>query len=78
MKLADLSQLAALSITEKVLLVEEFWDSIAKQSDAIDIPVWHEQALAEDAADYAANPQAGSSWEEVKQRIANHSQSKMA
>lgn len=69
MKLADIPQIESLSITEKMLLVEELWDSIAKQSDAIEIPLWHEQALAEDAADYAADPKVGSSWDDVKQRI---------
>lgn len=69
MKLADIPQIEALTNTQKVLLVEELWDSIAKQADAVEIPAWHEQALAEDAADYMANPNAGSSWPDVKQRI---------
>jgi hypothetical protein len=69
MRLADIPQLQGLSLSEKMLLVEELWDVIAKNESALPIPAWHEQALAEDAVRYAANPAEGSSWADVKRRI---------
>jgi hypothetical protein len=44
------------SPAEKLLLVEELWIDIAKASNTVQPPAWHDQVLAEDAADYAANP----------------------
>ena len=70
MKLADLPQLESLSLSEKMLLVEELWDVIAKDENQLPLPAWHEQALAEDAARYAAHPTEGSPWTDVKKRIA--------
>lgn len=71
MKLADFPQVETLSVSEKVLLVEELWNSIGDQSDKLDPPAWHDQALAEDAAEYAENSEVGSSWSDSKRRITN-------
>ncbi len=62
-------EISRLSPAEKLLLVEELWDDIAKASNAIEPPAWHDQALAEDAARYAADPSPGDSWASVKRRI---------
>jgi putative addiction module component (TIGR02574 family) len=69
MKLADIPQLNRLSVSEKLLIVEELWDDIAAQEGSLPLPSWHEQALAEDAARYQAHPTEGAPWPEVKQRI---------
>lgn len=63
------AELKQLSSAEKLLLVEELWNDIAKESNTIEPPAWHDQVLAEDAAEYAANPARGDSWSIVKQRI---------
>lgn len=57
------------SPAEKLLLVEERWDSIAKESNAVEAPAWHDQALAEDVARYDADPARGDSRAHVKRRI---------
>jgi hypothetical protein len=69
MRLADIPQLVGLSLAEKMLLVEELWDVIAKNENELPIPTWHERALAEDTARYAENPSEGASWPEVRKRI---------
>ncbi len=69
MKLTDLPQVETLSISEKMLLVEELWDAIANEPNAVPSPSWHAQALAEDAADYRAGATQGSEWSDVKRRI---------
>lgn len=58
-----------LTPTEKLQLVEELWDTLAAAPDQLSIPKWNQQALDEAQAAYDANPEAGSSWLEVKARI---------
>ena len=63
------TEISRLSPAEKLLLVEELWDDIAKESNAVEPPAWHDQALAGDAARYAADPSPGDTWANVKRRI---------
>lgn len=63
------AELQQLSPAEKLILVEELWNDIAKESNTVQPPAWHDQVLAEDAAAYAANPASGDTWANVKQRI---------
>ena len=63
------AEIQRLSPAEKLLLVEELWDAIAKDSNAAEPPAWHDQVLAEDAAEYSADPSRGDSWANVKRRI---------
>ncbi len=63
------AEIQRLSPAEKLLLVEELWDAIAKESNAAEPPAWHDHALAEDAASYKADPAPGDSWANVKRRI---------
>ena len=57
-----------LSLAERVLLVEEIWDSIAVESDALEVPQSHTDELDLRLADLDANPGAGSSWADLKTR----------
>jgi putative addiction module component (TIGR02574 family) len=58
-----------LSVPERLLLVEEIWDSIPDTAE--ELPLTEEQKLdlQRRVAAYEANPKAGSSWEEVKARL---------
>lgn len=60
-----------LSIAERLQLVEDLWDSIAQDANAETLPLTDaEKALLDERlADLERNPEAGSSWEEVKARI---------
>ncbi len=58
-----------LSVAERLRLVEEIWDSISESPDELPIPEWHRQELDRRLAACKANPEAGSSWEEVKARL---------
>ena len=69
MNAALAAEIQRLSPAEKLLLVEELWNQIAKESNAAEPPPWHDQALAEDAARYSADPARGDSWADVKRRI---------
>lgn len=65
------AEIERLSPAEKLLLVEELWNQIAKESNTVEPPAWHDQALAEDAKHYAADRSRGDAWENVKRRIAD-------
>ena len=58
-----------LSIPERILLVEEIWDSIAATPDEVPLSDAQRVELDRRLAAYEADPQAGSNWEEVKARL---------
>ena len=58
-----------LSVDERVLLAEEIWDSIAAEADAAPLTDAQRADLDRRLAEYAADPTAGSSWEDVKARL---------
>jgi putative addiction module component (TIGR02574 family) len=62
-----------LSLAERILLVEEIWDSIAAEAEAMEVPQSHKDELDRRLVAYHADPQAGASWEEVKARLQNQS-----
>jgi len=69
MGIADFPQIRELSVSEKLLLVEELWSEIASKSESLEIPDWHKRELDQSLEDYKRSPQEGSSWAEVKSRI---------
>jgi putative addiction module component (TIGR02574 family) len=58
-----------LSLAERLVLVEDIWDSIAAEEPEVELTDEMKRELDRriEAAD--ANPGAGSSWEEVKARL---------
>jgi putative addiction module component (TIGR02574 family) len=61
-----------LSVAQRILLVEEIWDSIAPEETAIPLTEAQRQDLQRRLTAYEANPKAGSTWEEVKERLRAH------
>jgi putative addiction module component (TIGR02574 family) len=62
-----------LSVAERILLVEEIWDSIATTPDEVPLTDAQKAELDRRLAAYEADPGAGSSWEEVKARLRSRS-----
>lgn len=62
-----------LSLAERILLVEELWDSIIPEAEELPLTEPQKQDLQRRLAAYEANPKAGSSWEEVKARLRGQS-----
>ena len=58
-----------LSLAERIMLVEEIWDSIAAEAESLEIPQSHKDELDRRLAAYHADPHAGSNWEDVKNRL---------
>ncbi|MBI4408235.1 MAG: addiction module protein [Gemmatimonadetes bacterium] len=63
-KLMDFSRL---SVSERLQLVEDLWDSI--DDEQIPVPKWHLQELERRLADYRDHPEAGIPWEQVRERL---------
>lgn len=58
-----------LSPSEKLQLVEDLWDDLATDPEAIPIHDWQKEELAKRKTNLMGNPVSGLTWEEVKRRV---------
>jgi len=64
-----LQELETLSMPERVQLVEDLWDSIARSNADMSIPQWQKDELDRRKRNYLQNPDSGQTWDQVKQDI---------
>jgi len=69
MKQELVAEILALPVAERVRLVEAIWDSISAVPEALPLTEWQKQELDRRLAEFEADPDAGSSLEEVFARI---------
>ena len=63
----------ALSVEERLQLIEELWDSLVEaDAEALPVPDWPRQVVDERLAAYERDPVAGRPWDEVKSDILSH------
>ena len=60
-----------LTIEERIQLVADIWDSIAEHPESVEVTPEVRALLDERLAAYRKDPDAGSPWSEVKERILN-------
>jgi putative addiction module component (TIGR02574 family) len=60
------SEIKKLSIPERILLVEEIWDSIAYENEAFELSQSQKDELGRRSLSFDQNPSQGRSWEEIK------------
>jgi putative addiction module component (TIGR02574 family) len=65
-------QISPLSISEKLQLIEDIWNSITVDEEHIPLPQSHQQELERRLAFYRDFESQGSTWEEVKRRIVSN------
>jgi putative addiction module component (TIGR02574 family) len=65
----SLPELLKLSVAERIQLVEDIWDSIALEPDAVPLSDELREELDHRLEDQAANPGVGKPWSEVKARL---------
>jgi putative addiction module component (TIGR02574 family) len=69
MKKITTSDVLELSVPERIELVEDIWDSIAAVPDSIPLTNAQREELDRRLESYHQNPEAGSPWEVVRERI---------
>ena len=69
MKQELVAEILALPVDERVRLVEAIWDSISAVPEALPLTDWQKEELDRRLAELEADPDAGSSLEEVFARI---------
>lgn len=62
-------EINAMSIPDRIRLVEQIWDSIADQQANVPMTDAQRAELDRRLADYEAHPDEGDSWDNVKKRI---------
>ncbi len=60
-----------LSISERIQLVEDVWDTIVAKAEAIELTEDEKKVVDERLEAYHRNPDSGSPWEDVYKRIVN-------
>ena len=63
------SEIKKLSVSERMLIVQEIWDSIAADQQALDVTEAQKAELDRRIAAHDAAPHEGRSWEEIKHRL---------
>jgi putative addiction module component (TIGR02574 family) len=69
MKQITATDTLALSIPERIQLVEDIWDTIASTPDEIDLTEEEKRIIDERLESYHKNPALGSPWEDVCKRV---------
>jgi len=69
MKQELIAEILALPVTERMRLVEAIWDSIAAVPEALPLTQWQKDELDRRLAEFEADPDSGTTLEEVFARI---------
>jgi putative addiction module component (TIGR02574 family) len=71
MNVTEIPQIAAMSIPEKIVFLEDLWDSIAANDQDVPIPESHIRELDRRLARHGSNPGSLLSLQELQQKIIN-------
>jgi putative addiction module component (TIGR02574 family) len=69
MKQDLVAEILALPVAERVRLVEAIWDSISAVPEALPLTPWQREELDRRMAEYEADPNSGSTLEQVFARL---------
>ena len=67
--ISALENMETLPVPERLLIVEDLWDSIARSNADIPIPQWQKDELDRRKQLFLRNPNTGQTWDEVKRDI---------
>ncbi len=71
MNATEIPQIAAMSIPEKIIFLEDLWDNIAANDHAVPVPESHIRELDKRLARHGSNPGSLLSLQELQQKIAS-------
>ncbi len=60
------NEIQKLSIPERILLVEDIWDSIARENEAFELSKAQKDELDRRSQSFKENPNQGRYWQEIK------------
>ena len=60
------SQIKNLSVSERILLAEEIWDSVAEENKSFELSSSQKEELERRLELFNQNPNAGRNWEEIR------------
>jgi putative addiction module component (TIGR02574 family) len=66
---ADDSSVFDLSPSEKFQLVQDLWDDLSSDADAVPVHDWQKKELDRRKANLLNNPASAVSWENIKERV---------
>lgn len=69
MKKIDISKIFELTISQRILLAQEIWDSVIKNPESIPLTEKQKKELDKRITAYIKNPDQGKPWSEVKNNI---------
>ena len=69
MKKPTVSDVLEMEVAERIIFVEDVWDSIAAVPESVELTESQRQELSQRLEMYHQNPNEGSTWNDVKQRI---------
>ena len=58
-----------LPVSEKIIMVEALWDSIARSNADLPVHDWQKTELANRKRNYSRNPKSVMTWDQVKKSI---------
>lgn len=64
-----IERVLALPAKERLAIAEAIWESLVGTPDAIPVPEWHTELLAERLAAEKEDPRLGEPWPNVRRRI---------
>lgn len=66
-----MQEILKLSLSERLRLVEEIWDSIAASPETLPVTDAQRRELDRRLAEYRSNPTAGRTWQEVRDSLSD-------
>lgn len=72
MKTITKADILELTVSERIQLVEDIWDSIIEIPEAIPLTQTQKEELDRRLKEYNKNPDNVISWDEIKKKIQNH------
>jgi putative addiction module component (TIGR02574 family) len=69
---SDVSSVFDLSPSEKLQLVEDLWDDLAANPEAVPVHEWQKDEVERRKANLLNNPGSGLTWEEIQRRVRSH------
>ena len=63
------ADILAMTVEERLDLIERVWDTLAETPEAIPLPDWHKDALEQRLRSFEESPGEGADWDTVEAHI---------